>query len=45
LREQKNFLLNEGFLSADFDYDGWIVREPLALAHKLVSEVELREAA
>jgi ABC-type nitrate/sulfonate/bicarbonate transport system substrate-binding protein len=36
---QKAFLLREGFLAADFDYDAWIVREPLALAARLVDQV------
>ncbi len=39
LELQKDFLLREGFLSADFDYAGWILREPLALAETLVEEV------
>ncbi len=50
LELQKDFLLREGFLAADFDYAGWILREPLALAQTLVAEVaypplELRHAA
>ena len=39
LELQKDFLLEEGFLPADFDYSSWIVREPLALAETLVAEV------
>jgi ABC-type nitrate/sulfonate/bicarbonate transport system substrate-binding protein len=45
LAAQKKFLLEEGFLAADFDYDGWIVREPLEIARNLVNEIELRQAA
>ncbi len=37
LRLQKGFLLDWGFLPEDFDFDGWIVREPLRLAHELVA--------
>jgi ABC-type nitrate/sulfonate/bicarbonate transport system substrate-binding protein len=39
LELQKAFLLEEGFLPADFDYASWILREPLALAETLVAEV------
>lgn len=39
LELQKDFLLREGFLPADFDYQDWIVREPLALAESLVGDV------
>jgi sulfonate transport system substrate-binding protein len=45
LAAQKTFLLKEGFLSADFDFDGWVVREPLDLAQQLVREIELPRAA
>jgi ABC-type nitrate/sulfonate/bicarbonate transport system substrate-binding protein len=47
LELQKDFLLREGFLPADFDFQAWIVREPLALAESLVGEVAYppREAA
>ncbi len=45
LAAQKAFLLREGFLAADFDFDAWIVREPLELARNLVHEVELPRAA
>jgi len=44
LQLQKDFLLQEGFLPADFDYASWIVREPLALAETLVGEVAYPEA-
>lgn len=37
LRQQKDFLLKWGFLNGDFDYDRWIVREPLALAEQIVA--------
>jgi sulfonate transport system substrate-binding protein len=36
LKLQKNFLLERGFLKGDFDFDAWIVREPLELARRLV---------
>jgi sulfonate transport system substrate-binding protein len=36
LRRQKNFLRDAGFLKADFEFDDWIEREPLALAEQLV---------
>jgi len=39
LELQKDFLLREGFLPADFDYSSWILREPLALAETLVGDV------
>jgi sulfonate transport system substrate-binding protein len=45
LAAQKKFLLEEGFLAADFDYDAWIVREPLAIAQHLVKEIKLLQAA
>jgi sulfonate transport system substrate-binding protein len=45
LAAQKAFLLEEGFLPADFGFDGWIVREPLDLAQKLLREIELPRAA
>jgi sulfonate transport system substrate-binding protein len=38
LRQQKGFLLDWGFLPADFDFDSWIVREPLRLARELVAK-------
>jgi len=38
LQLQKDFLVREGFI-ADFDYEGWILREPLALAESLVDAV------
>jgi sulfonate transport system substrate-binding protein len=38
LELQKDFLVREGFL-ADFDYSAWILREPLALAEGLLSDV------
>jgi sulfonate transport system substrate-binding protein len=45
LAAQKKFLLEEGFLAADFDYDAWIVREPLEIARQLANDIELRQAA
>jgi sulfonate transport system substrate-binding protein len=45
LAAQKAFLLQEGFLSADFDFGGWIVREPLELAQGLLRDIELSRAA
>jgi sulfonate transport system substrate-binding protein len=45
LAAQKTFLLQEGFLPGDFDFDGWIVREPLELAQQLLREIELPRAA
>lgn len=41
LRRQKDFLLAEGFLKADFDFDGWISHEPLRHAAALKGQVEL----
>ncbi|QAU33996.1 ABC transporter substrate-binding protein [Janthinobacterium sp. 17J80-10] len=38
LEVQKNFLRDWGYLKADFDVNDWIVREPLAAAHKLVEQ-------
>jgi len=35
LNTQKNFLRDWGYLKADFDINDWIVKEPLAEAHKL----------
>lgn len=37
LRRQKDFLFEWGFLPADFDFDAWIVREPLRLARELLA--------
>jgi ABC-type nitrate/sulfonate/bicarbonate transport system substrate-binding protein len=37
LRRQKDFLLRYGFLSADFDFDGWVAPEPIAQARQLLS--------
>ncbi|KAF1042766.1 ABC transporter substrate-binding protein [Xylophilus sp.] len=37
LRRQTAFLREWGFLQGDFDYDAWIAREPLALAHQIVA--------
>ena len=45
LRQQKAFLLREGFLKADFAYDEWILREPLELARQLAEEIEFSRAA
>jgi ABC-type nitrate/sulfonate/bicarbonate transport system substrate-binding protein len=45
LAAQKAFLLQEGFLPRDFDFDAWIVREPLELAQQLLREIELSRAA
>jgi sulfonate transport system substrate-binding protein len=45
LAAQKTFLLQEGFLHADFEFDDWILREPLDLAWKLVGEVRVPRAA
>jgi len=42
LRDQKDWLLAEGFIPADFDFDAWIDRAPLARARKLVAGLELR---
>lgn len=44
LRQQKDFLLEWGFLQGDFDYDAWIVREPLALAQEIVAREGLDPA-
>lgn len=41
LRRQKDFLLQEGFLTADFDFDGWIDHEPLRQAQALKGQVVL----
>lgn len=38
LRVQKDFLLKWGFIGADFDFDSWIVHEPLRLAKQLIAE-------
>jgi sulfonate transport system substrate-binding protein len=45
LRQQKAFLLREGFVQADFAYDEWILRKPLELARKLAEEIEFSRAA
>jgi sulfonate transport system substrate-binding protein len=45
LAAQKQFLLEQGFLAEDFDYDAWIVREPLALAQQIVHDIEQPKAA
>lgn len=45
LAAQKAFLLREGFLARDFDFDAWIIREPLELARQLLREIELPRAA
>jgi sulfonate transport system substrate-binding protein len=37
LRLQKDFLRDEGFLKEDFDFDAWVVPEPLDLARELVA--------
>ncbi len=37
LRRQKQFLLEWGFLEKDFDYDAWVLREPLRLAEEIVA--------
>jgi sulfonate transport system substrate-binding protein len=39
LELQKNFLLKEGFLPADFDFQSWILPEPLGLAGSFVDQV------
>jgi sulfonate transport system substrate-binding protein len=36
LRLQKDFLRDWGFLKEDFDFDAWVVAEPLLLARELV---------
>jgi len=45
LRQQKAFLLREGFLVADFDYEQWFLREPLELAQELAKDIEFSRAA
>jgi len=49
LASQKAFLLDEGFLAADFDFDEWVVAEPLALAGEfsktLASPIDFARAA
>jgi sulfonate transport system substrate-binding protein len=45
LSAQKAFLLEGGFLHADFHFADWIVREPLELAQQLVREIEVPQAA
>lgn len=45
LRAQKSFLLDEGFLVADFDFDAWIDPRPLARAVELAQTLELPEVA
>lgn len=42
LRAQKDWLLAEGFIPADFDVDAWIDPEPLAAAWTLARQVDLR---
>ena len=39
LELQKDFLLREGFLPRDFDFDTWILREPLLIAQTLKAHV------
>ena len=39
LELQKNFLLKEGFLPADFDFQSWILPEPLRLAGSFVDQL------
>lgn len=41
LELQKNYLFEEGFIRNDFDYQSWIVREPLELAQELVLDLRL----
>lgn len=41
LAEQKDFLLKEGFLAGDFDFQSWIVSTPLALAESLIQQGDL----
>jgi sulfonate transport system substrate-binding protein len=36
LKRQKDFLRDWGFLKEDFDFDAWIVTEPLRLAEELI---------
>lgn len=38
IASQKNFLLKNGFIPADFDLSTWIDHRPLALAHELVAK-------
>lgn len=45
LSAQKEFLLREGFLPGDFDFNDWVVRQPLELAQRLIGEIELPRAA
>jgi ABC-type nitrate/sulfonate/bicarbonate transport system substrate-binding protein len=40
LKAEKDFLLERGFLAGDFDFDAWIVREPLRLAGE-IAEIDL----
>ena len=42
LRDQKNFLLAEGFIPTDVDLDAWIDPRPLARARELVDQIELK---
>ncbi|KAF1050122.1 ABC transporter substrate-binding protein [Xylophilus sp.] len=42
LRAQKDWLLAEGFIPADFDLGAWIDPAPLASARALAAQVELR---
>jgi sulfonate transport system substrate-binding protein len=45
LRNQKDFLLAEGFIPSDYDFDAWIDPAPLARAHELARTLELRTGA
>ncbi len=42
LRDQKDWLLAEGFIANDFDLDDWIDPTPLARARTLAPTIELR---
>jgi sulfonate transport system substrate-binding protein len=44
LRSQKDFLLAEGFIPADFDFDAWIDHSVLTRARALVNQIELPAA-
>jgi len=41
LEGHKNFLRDNGFLTGDFDFQDWIVSEPLALAEQIVASEDL----
>lgn len=41
LRRQKDFLLGEGFIDRDFDFDGWIDPAPLQQAWAIKDEIVL----